>query len=317
LAESPSKEVEIMKKFLMALVVLAIASAPALAGPNAGGILMAHNTGMAWTSDPLPPTPVPTCEGANLEVPLSADPAVTENVIWKVYAAFPEGSTPRVKTCGWGIGYPSVGGGGIIIEHNDAQNLAVFYITSAGWPASGTQVGMSFTDGARTDRVNELWWFSGYGYVGTAGEPQIFSVIPNSAPGNQVFGDDAFPTNEDPITGYGSLGFGTTGAVVCPPPIPLPGACCFPNGDCVMLLATECAAAGGSFMGGECVPGLCVPTFTGACCVNYVCSIATPLDCAAAAGTYYGDNSVCVPTPCPPPTPTENKSWGQIKNNYR
>jgi len=308
-----------MKKFLMALVVLAIASAPALAGPNAGGILMVHNTGMAWSGDGLPTTPVPTCEGANLEVPWSAaDPALSENVIWKVYAAFPEGSSPRVKTCGWGIGYPSIGGGGITVEHNDAQNAAVFYITSAGWPGSGTQVGMSFTDGARTDRVNELWWFSGYAYAGGAGEGQLFAVIPNSAPGNRIFGDDAFPTNEDPIAGYGSLGFGTLGEVLCPPPLPVPGACCFPNGDCVMLLAVDCVAApGGSFVGGDCVVGLCPIAYTGACCVNYVCSIVSPENCAAAAGTYYGNDSLCDPTPCPIPVPTEAKSWGQIKNNYR
>ena len=35
-----------MKKFLMALVVLAIASAPALAGPNANGIIVVHKR--AW-----------------------------------------------------------------------------------------------------------------------------------------------------------------------------------------------------------------------------------------------------------------------------
>jgi len=320
LAESPSKEVEIMKKFLMALMVLAIASAPALAGPNANGIIMVHNTGMAWTSDPLPPTPVPACADVVNSIPMGNQPGdVSANLIWKVYAAFPVDASPRVKTCGWGISYPAVGGGGVIIEHNDAQNLSVFYITSAGWPASGTEVGMSFTDSARVDIVNELWWSSGYSYAGLAGEPQTFCIVPNSAQGNQVFGDDSFPTNEDPITGYGCLGFGTDGYTPCPVGEPT-GACCFAaTGECVMLLVSECAAAGGSFVGGECLPNnpCPPPPVYGACCVNYVCNVVTPQQCTNAGGTYYGDGTVCLPETCPPPTPTESKSWGQIKNNYR
>jgi len=300
----------------MALVVLAIASAPALAGPNAGGVIVVGNTGMLWTSDPLPPTPVPDCSTMVNEAPLGGAPG--NNLIWKVYAAFPTNAQPRLKTCGWGIGYPSVNGGGITIEHNDAQNLAVFYITSAGWPASLTEVGMSFTDGARTAIVNELWWFSGYAYEGAGGEGQTFCVIPNSAVGNQVFGDDAFPTNEDPIAGYGCLGFGTPGFTPCPPDVPVAGACCFPtSADCVMLLPAECAAAGGSFYGGDCTPQTCPPPpVFGACCVGEVCNVVTPAICANLAGTYYGDGSVCVPNPCPI-IPVETRSWGQIKGNYR
>lgn len=59
------------------------------------------------------------------------------------------------------------------------------------------------------------------------------------------------------------------------------------------------------------------PGATGACCVNYVCSIMTAAECERAGGTYYGDGSTCDPTPCPPPIPVEEKTWGTIKSNYR
>jgi len=307
-----------MKKFLMALVVLAIASAPALAGPNDCGVIVVHNTNMAYSNDPAPPgppTPVPAVAEIVNTIPMGNQPGdVSANLVWKVYAAFPLDHSPRVKTCGWGVAHDEAGGG-VVIEHNDAQNLAVFYITSAGWPGDHTYVGMSFTDSARVATVNELWWFSGYAYAGLAGEPQMFSVIPNSAVGNQVFGDDDFPTNEDPITGYGTLGFGQPGVT----PIPqceVVGACCFENGDCLMLTAADCSTQLGSFVGGDCTPGLCIPIVYGACCVNYVCNVVTPDACAQAEGTYYGDGSVCTPDTCPY-IPTENKSWGQIKNSYR
>lgn len=62
---------------------------------------------------------------------------------------------------------------------------------------------------------------------------------------------------------------------------------------------------------------LCTPPpVTGACCVDFVCSIVSAADCAAAGGTYYGDDSLCVPSPCPP-VPVENKSWGKVKSLYR
>jgi hypothetical protein len=300
----------------MALVVLALASAPASAGPNSGGVIYVHNTGIAWTTDPLPPTPAPSCGDVVNYIPMGDQPGdVSETLIWKAYAAFPANSSPRLKTCGWGISYPSVGGGGVTVEHNDAQNLAVFYITSEGWPASGSEVGMSFTDGARTDLVSELWWFSGYAHAGLAGEPQVFSIVANSAPGNQVFGDDAFPANEDPITGYGSLGFGVAGYTPCPAGGPLPGACCFPNGDCEMLWSADCVTAGGLWMDGECMVGLCQPWGDGACCINSSCSVMLPASCWAAGGTWFGVAVPCEPNPCP--NAVERKSWGQIKNNYR
>lgn len=314
-----------MKKFLMALVVLAIASAPALAGPNENGVIVAHNTGILWSSDlPLPPqSPVPAfgdCPDLGTfvnEVPMGSNPYdASENLVWKVYAAFPIENSPRLKGCGWGIGLTSAGGGQVLIYENDAPTPAVFYITTAGWPGDNTFIGMSFTDSVRTDPVNELFWFRGYAYAGAAGEPQEFCVIPHSGETNRYFLDDAVPQNADPIVGYGCMGFGQAGYTPCPTNV-VTGACCFTDGTCTMVSVGDCQAAGGSFVGGDCTPTLCPIIVYGACCYpNGLCDVVTPAACAGAGGTYYGDGSVCTPDLCPP-VATESKSWGQIKADYR
>lgn len=54
------------------------------------------------------------------------------------------------------------------------------------------------------------------------------------------------------------------------------GACCYPDGACLVLPETECVAAGGD---------------------------------------YYGDNVPCDPNPCPI-VPVEESTWGQIKSRY-
>jgi len=307
-----------MKKFLMALVVLAIASGPALAGPNENGQLMVHNTGVAWSTDPFP-TVQPACLEIVNTVEMAGTPAAQSvPVVWKVYAVFPLANSPRLMTVGWGINFNPVADGGVVIEQNGPAGPGVFNIVSAGWPpalgSTAGDVGMSFTDSTRISHVTECWWFSGYAYAGSLGEPQMFSVVPNIFSINQIFGDDAFPSNADPITGYGRLGFGQPGYTYCPTGI-VTGACCFTTGVCEMLSAVDCQTAGGSFLGGDCTPVLCPVIKYGACCVGTACNVVTAAACTNAGGNYFGDDTTCEPTPCV--IPVETKSWGQIKSSYR
>jgi hypothetical protein len=44
--------------------------------------------------------------------------------------------------------------------------------------------------------------------------------------------------------------------------------------------------------------------------------VLTAEDCERGGGTYQGDHVECSPTLCPS-TPTQEKSWGQIKNEYQ
>jgi hypothetical protein len=42
-----------------------------------------------------------------------------------------------------------------------------------------------------------------------------------------------------------------------------------------------------------------------------------PDQCSQLGGTFYGHRTGSDPTPCPPPTPVEESSWGWIKRRCR
>lgn len=110
------------------------------------------------------------------------------------------------------------------------------------------------------------------------------------------------------------LGNGTT----CDPnPCPLPiGACCYQDGSCVPYTEQDCDANGGVFQGDftACDPNPCPPP-PGACCFDDgTCVITSLEDCV---GEFLGSGTICDPNPCPPPVPTDESSWGSIKNRYK
>lgn len=91
----------------------------------------------------------------------------------------------------------------------------------------------------------------------------------------------------------GALDFG------CAAPTP-PGACCKPDGTCVLLQLEECSAPGDVYggSGAPCSPNPCV----GACCLDPGdCVVLSPLACEQAGGAYTTGGAVCSPTPCLPP----------------
>lgn len=55
----------------------------------------------------------------------------------------------------------------------------------------------------------------------------------------------------------------------------------------------------------------------GACCIpGALCQILSGPDCLGKGGVYGGDGSACGPNGCAP-SPTESRSWGQIKVHYK
>ncbi|MFH1833873.1 MAG: right-handed parallel beta-helix repeat-containing protein, partial [bacterium] len=99
----------------------------------------------------------------------------------------------------------------------------------------------------------------------------------------------------------------------CPTGTPLPGgdyhlrsdSPCLPQfspcGELIGALGEECAA----------------PEPVGACCLpDGTCVLRTDAACVAAGGLYQGGDFGCYPDPCVP-TPTESTSWGRIKAAYR
>lgn len=286
-----------MKKLLMALAALAIAGAAA-AGPNAGGTIIAHDASLAYSYDNtgycgLGAAPT-TCEGADVQLDGTA------LSVWKVYAAFVPGSSPRLKGMTFGVSYDA---DIFVLEGGDC---AGFELPETGWPASGTGNSLVF-DETQTGYLVECYWFGGYNYYGS---PAMFSLGINPEQGGD-FADDSVPSILDPIEGFGTLGFGMAGEAVCPA-APAEGACCLPDGTCVLTLPDQCA---GEFVGGPCDPNPCEP-IVGACCFGPDCVILTQADCEGQGGVYQGDGVSCDPNPCEV-IPTLESSWGQIKNNYR
>ena len=96
-------------------------------------------------------------------------------------------------------------------------------------------------------------------------------------------------------------------------------ACCLPNGNCVVLLETECGTQGGTWQSSPTCDGVVCPLPTGNCCDHAVpeCLVMTEAECAAVPGEWLGTVPCDVQTNCREPVPTERTSWGQIKNVYR
>lgn len=61
------------------------------------------------------------------------------------------------------------------------------------------------------------------------------------------------------------------------------------------------------------------PPPQGACCViaTGVCTMTTALNCPTGLNTWHSEWTVCLPNPCTQPSPTEAKSWGQVKSLFR
>ncbi len=304
-----------MRTAILILGVLCVLASAALAGPNAGGVLWVHDTGIV-PSDvdiPWPPEGDPPGDCAQVDNQLPIDDF---NRIWVVYAAFPEGSSPRLKAVSWGTLFPEFASspysyvliepGGCFVPDESGPGTD-FYIGTNGFPdASGGEIGQSFPTGPRTTTVVRLFYFTGHGYTENGdmyGYP-TWSTAPHSNPAYRFFFDDAVPAHQDPIIDYGSLGFGTPGYTPCPAPDPTAlAACCSPEGACTLTTQADCPAPSvWQETDYDCFPNPCGPT--GACCDNMAnyCFISTVGDCPYA---WLGAGVPCTPETCPglPPPP--------------
>lgn len=288
-----------MKKFLMAAAALFLVAGTAFAGPNAGGTLIMHNTGLEYTTDI-----VDYCGLAPLGL---CDDAVVRDdagipTVWSVYAAFPGGSSPRLKAVTFGIEYQAY------VYVVGLGKCGDFEVVTGGWPASGEGTGMTFNE-AQTGLLTELYWFAGYAY-GAAGS---FALIPHPTQGG-TFADDSVPAIVDQVVDFGILGLGQDGYLPCPT-APEPGACCDEFGYCTITLPDACQ---GEFLGGPCDPNPC-PPLIGACCIGAeyeICIITDYINCIEVEMGQWNGADSCDPNPCIV-IPVEEGTWGSIKANYR
>jgi len=310
--DSSSGRASNMKRALFVCSMILLAAVPALAGPNAGGVLIAHDADLLMSETDgivsicdqgvVPPT----CVAADVEIDGStgSDPS-----IFKIYAAFIPESSPRLMGLTWGIQYEE---DRIVVAN--WGSCGNFELPDTGWPASGTGSSQTW-NAVQTSILTTIYWFAAYAYGG----PGLFEPGPNPTQGG-YFGDDSVPAILDFIAGYGSMGFDVPGNLVCPNPGPPLGACCEPTGECTILPEPECICPSAWMPGIDtCDPNPCPP-----CCWFFVCC--TPEgQCFLAAecqclqpNTFHPEWQSCDPNPCePPPTPAPGTSWGQIKQTYR
>jgi hypothetical protein len=136
--------------------------------------------------------------------------------------------------------------------------------------------------------------------------------------GATIFVDDASPPAEDPVAGFGALGFGVPGDAPCPPSI-IAGACCFESGGCILVTEAECAGLCGMWIGEgySCDPNPCPPLAGSACCLpNGTCVLHWPNVCECIGGVPIPQIFSCDPDPCGG-TPVEETTWGRIKARHR
>ncbi len=191
------------------LVLLLLVPAPALAGSNAGGVLAVHSAGITYKEvTECGRGTVPDSCGAIVS---EIDDATPDSLrVWKVYAVFPPGSSPRLKGLTFGVSYDDVYGDSTGVVVSGYGPCAGFQLAMSGWPAAGTGTSLLW-DTAQTGLLTECYWFAGYNYYGN---PTAFALTPHPEQGG-YFADDGVPSRLDPIAGYGTLGFGVPGHVPC------------------------------------------------------------------------------------------------------
>jgi len=302
----------------------------AFAGPNAGGVLVVHNTGLVWSSadTPRPPdTPVPTsCSAIVNTIPAG------DLMVWKIYAVFPQASSPRLASTAYGVALNKPADSGISIQGFGLANTGDFEVNDGVlWP-NGGGLGEAFTAGLRTATINDLYWFGGYGYLGSGGETPTFCTEKWVAQ-PAIWVSDGVPALEDDIAGFGCLGFGGPGYPPCPAE---PGACCTYDGVCTIEMQTTCLAPRIWNGAPVCLPTTCAvpgrccdrataactfvhqdecnpvtsdwtagidcavacPLPTGSCCLaDYTCEVRLQADCVGLPWVMFG---TCSPTDCPP-----------------
>lgn len=269
-----------MRRLLLAMAILALASSVAFAGPNAGVVLMVHGNQDATIlteGDVCGTVALPAaCEDL---IP-SAVPDNDSGEEWfLVLVVSPPENTPNFNTAVFGLGDWDTGAIGYIDAFGScvAGALDAPYNPDT-WPSPNNGTAVSWSPECLYGYMEPIYFFGVYVYgTGTiplAGHPTQAAVVVDCT---------ANPA-EDPFEGFGIMGIG--GGAGDNPPCPGgtqpdPWACCFGT-TCVMLTQDECTAQGGDswWDGIDCEP----------------------------------ENDPCYEEP---PTPTRDTTWGTIKSIYR
>jgi hypothetical protein len=281
-----------MRKFLLALGILALLCSPAMAGKNSNGAMIVHtNDALTYTGgvcgrfdtmdDPG------SCEAANTQT--NKDDA-TPALVWFIATWLPA-ANPGVTVIYFGL------------EHNIPNDInyfpnfgfcgpaGSFEIPDAGWPLTGFGNSVALSSPIVGDTRFPFYYWNVFGFAGA-----FIGTGINPTGGYAAFVDDSNPPVQDNVTKFGTVRWGTFGQNECPEDVPILGACCLPTGECIITPPTQCA---GVYQGDGtvCDPNPC-PQREACCFEDEHCEDILAADCVARGGTPQGPGSFCTPDLC-------------------
>jgi FtsP/CotA-like multicopper oxidase with cupredoxin domain len=200
----------------------------------------------------------------------------------------------------WGEGSSNAGqeeGKGIQATLGDATWLHRHYPTSL-WTTAGGEFRANSSGSTSVNREGFYSWSS----TGIVADVQFWFNNPGSDFGWLVKGNEAEAKTSKRFDSREVATVNQRPALRVDfiPPGAL-GACCIPDGSCVLVTSNECASLGGTFqgVGTTCSPNPCQPP-VGACCFNDgTCEVLSLSNCVGRGGTYLGDGVECSSNLCP------------------
>jgi len=166
-------------------------------------------------------------------------------------------------------------------------------IPDAGWPdVAGNSV--AFGSPVVGDTFFPFYFLNAFGFVGAFVGTGI-----NPTGGYAAFISDDNPPVQDNITQFGVVRWGTLGQNDCPDVPVQEGACCFPDGSCIVTPPAQC---GGVYQGDGtvCNPNPC-PAPEACCFEDGHCEDLFAADCVARGGAPQGAGSACAGIICDQP----------------
>lgn len=219
-------------------------------------------------------------------------PADSAPRVCVVYAAFPEGDPVDLSGITFGIEYDE----GVQISGYGYCPGDGLLLATPSWPQSGSGMGMTFAPRATESIVPVVW------FVLSGTEGAEFRLVPHpiATLSGRFSNFDPRPYLE-PISAYGTLGFGVPGFA---PPTGNPevlGVCCLD--ECYRLTSNECAHYSGLYLGeGSCSADPCVENAQlGACCTGPDCELSSRQRCYRSGGDFAGEGTTCETTACEEP----------------
>jgi hypothetical protein len=287
-----------MRKFLLALGILALLCSPAMAGKNANGALVVHtNDANAYTTVGLcgrfDTVDNPGgCEQAGTQT--NKDDA-TPALIWCI-AAFLPTANPGVAVIYSGLNHNLPPGQGYFNNFGLCGPAGSFELPDAGWPDTGGN-SVAFGTPIVGDTFFPFYFLNAFGFAGA-----FVGTAINPTGGYAAFIDDSNPPVQDDIVQFGTVRWGTLGQNDCPDEPVAEGACCFPDGSCIVTPPDQC---GGNYQGDGtvCAPNNPCPQPEACCFADEHCENLLANDCVARGGTPQGPGSLCTAELCVIPDP--------------